>query len=103
MIRRPPRSTLFPYTTLFRSLSSGVGNGADLVGDSVPLGPGKRNQGEFGIQQAFGRWVVLDFGYFNKRTTNGYDFGVLFSTPIVFPIAWDHSKIDGFTGRLNIV
>src|SRR5688572_32356225 len=32
MIRRPPRSTLFPYTTLFRSLyrpgrSSGLGNG----------------------------------------------------------------------------
>src|SRR5256885_8225703 len=24
MIRRPPRSTLFPYTTLFRSLSAGV-------------------------------------------------------------------------------
>src|SRR2546422_3870850 len=23
MIRRPPRSTLFPYTTLFRSLNSG--------------------------------------------------------------------------------
>src|SRR5258708_31842534 len=23
MIRRPPRSTLFPYTTLFRSFSSG--------------------------------------------------------------------------------
>src|ERR1035438_10890179 len=23
MIRRPPRSTLFPYTTLFRSLSAG--------------------------------------------------------------------------------
>src|SRR5262245_64949580 len=25
MIRRPPRSTLFPYTTLFRSMSSGNG------------------------------------------------------------------------------
>src|SRR5256885_5165239 len=25
MIRRPPRSTLFPYTTLFRSLLSGLG------------------------------------------------------------------------------
>src|SRR5258707_5914295 len=25
MIRRPPRSTLFPYTTLFRSLSAGCG------------------------------------------------------------------------------
>src|SRR5258707_15254772 len=24
MIRRPPRSTLFPYTTLFRSKTSGV-------------------------------------------------------------------------------
>src|SRR5256885_12877994 len=24
MIRRPPRSTLFPYTTLFRSLALGV-------------------------------------------------------------------------------
>src|SRR5690348_18006781 len=25
MIRRPPRSTLFPYTTLFRSIISGTG------------------------------------------------------------------------------
>src|SRR2546430_11820335 len=25
MIRRPPRSTLFPYTTLFRSLGPGLG------------------------------------------------------------------------------
>src|SRR2546422_7093342 len=25
MIRRPPRSTLFPYTTLFRSTSVGLG------------------------------------------------------------------------------
>src|SRR5256885_13158395 len=29
MIRRPPRSTLFPYTTLFRSLDALV-DGADL-------------------------------------------------------------------------
>src|SRR3989449_5665153 len=26
MIRRPPRSTLFPYTTLFRSVRSGEGS-----------------------------------------------------------------------------
>ena len=38
-----------------------------------------------------------------KRTTNGYDFGVLFDTPIFFPVAWDHSKIDGFTARINLV
>src|SRR3989442_4802931 len=31
MIRRPPRSTLFPYTTLFRSISGGqVGSGFAL-------------------------------------------------------------------------
>src|SRR3989454_8771425 len=34
MIRRPPRSTLFPYTTLFRSQESAVGargGGAEAV------------------------------------------------------------------------
>src|SRR2546430_10437729 len=32
MIRRPPRSTLFPYTTLFRSLplATGTGTGSEL-------------------------------------------------------------------------
>src|SRR5260370_3267272 len=34
MIRRPPRSTLFPYTTLFRSQ---VGDKLDIMG---PLGVG---------------------------------------------------------------
>jgi hypothetical protein len=83
-------------------LSSGIGlNG--VFGDSQILEPGRRNQGEFGIQQGLGSVVVLDFGYFVKRTHNAYDFGVLFDTPIVFPISWDHSKIDGFTGRINIV
>src|SRR4051794_41669287 len=32
MIRRPPRSTLFPYTTLFRSGGAGLGLRA-VVGD----------------------------------------------------------------------
>src|SRR2546426_3192414 len=29
MIRRPPRSTLFPYTTLFRSLAHSILDGCD--------------------------------------------------------------------------
>src|SRR3712207_7096723 len=32
MIRRPPRSTLFPYTTLFRSADLEDGRAADAVG-----------------------------------------------------------------------
>src|SRR2546428_13498817 len=40
MIRRPPRSTLFPYTTLFRSVSSKLGGqawpaGARPAADSI--------------------------------------------------------------------
>src|SRR3712207_7973296 len=46
MIRRPPRSTLFPYTTLFRSLGghpdhveaqgAGAARAGDDVGPAVP-------------------------------------------------------------------
>src|SRR2546425_6999264 len=54
MIRRPPRSTLFPYTTLFRSLDAcrcltvffldvGQGDGAAL-------------------RTPNGRWIVIDGG-----------------------------------------
>src|SRR2546430_3149479 len=32
MIRRPPRSTLFPYTTLFRSSVGGGGGGSETGG-----------------------------------------------------------------------
>src|SRR3712207_8701335 len=34
MIRRPPRSTLFPYTTLFRSLAVTTGDAARQRGDA---------------------------------------------------------------------
>src|SRR2546422_3034734 len=47
MIRRPPRSTLFPYTTLFRSLSAEAGRAAGNVGGlreecTQNWGPGSR-------------------------------------------------------------
>jgi hypothetical protein len=83
-------------------LSAGFGLGG-LLGDGQPVPPGKRNQFEVGIQQGLGRWLLFDFGYFNKHTDNGYDFGVLFGTPIAFPVAWSKSRIDGFTGRINLV
>src|SRR5688572_31356488 len=37
MIRRPPRSTLFPYTTLFRSAQGGVDDRAQLLFRPVAL------------------------------------------------------------------
>src|SRR5438034_6386198 len=39
MIRRPPRSTLFPYTTLFRSLAGASGVDLDLaIAHRLPAG-----------------------------------------------------------------
>src|SRR2546422_3679471 len=46
MIRRPPRSTLFPYTTLFRSRAVGWrgarGGGGDRPAPRRPLGAAAR-------------------------------------------------------------
>src|SRR2546422_1557575 len=40
MIRRPPRSTLFPYTTLFRSVGApGDNTGAPGAGAAFAFGP----------------------------------------------------------------
>src|SRR2546429_6587775 len=35
MIRRPPRSTLFPYTTLFRSVAEGRGGSSPQFGEAA--------------------------------------------------------------------
>src|SRR2546421_6094173 len=47
MIRRPPRSTLFPYTTLFRSQSAAGAAALQEVGPAHPL-PARGEQ-HFGV------------------------------------------------------
>ncbi len=82
--------------------SGGLGNG--ILGDAsnLPLKPGRRNQFNFGFQQALGSHLVLDGDYFYKHTNNAYDFNVLFNTSVTFPISWDKSKVDGVSARLNL-
>src|SRR3712207_7779994 len=46
MIRRPPRSTLFPYTTLFRS--RGGGDGGLDGSEARPSGRRRRNRAAHG-------------------------------------------------------
>src|SRR3712207_6999533 len=41
MIRRPPRSTLFPYTTLFRSEAAAPDHRVLVVDDASPDGTGR--------------------------------------------------------------
>src|SRR3712207_8873286 len=59
MIRRPPRSTLFPYTTLFRSEAHGVG-GRGLSG-LLGLAHGRRRRrrgSEVTVHLSFGERSV---------------------------------------------
>src|SRR2546427_11427694 len=66
MIRRPPRSTLFPYTTLFRAaqaLSAFVGRAARAVPPASGLpGPHGAIQGQYGLPRAGGLPVALGLG-----------------------------------------
>jgi len=95
-----------PYNeNLVLSSATGAGGLANgILGDTsnAPLRPGRRNQFNVGFQQALGRYVILDGDYFNKRTTNAYDFNVLFNTSVVFPISWQRSNIDGVSARINL-
>src|SRR5258708_20841780 len=50
MIRRPPRSTLFPYTTLFRSAQRGQGvGGLARLADGDDQGLGMGNAGAVAV------------------------------------------------------
>src|SRR2546429_4654540 len=49
MIRRPPRSTLFPYTTLFRSYNGTPKANAEL---------GRQTSSSAGFGRLHGRWKV---------------------------------------------
>jgi hypothetical protein len=67
-----------------------------------PLSPGTRNEYHAGLQQAFGRFFVVDAEYIWKYTNLPYDFGVLGNTPITFPIEWSKSKIPGYAIRATV-
>jgi Carboxypeptidase regulatory-like domain len=71
-------------------------------GTATPLAPGFRNEFHAGLQQAFGKYLVIDGEYIWKYTHSGYDFSILGATPITFPIEWNNSKIPGYAIRANV-
>jgi len=95
-----------PYNeNLVLSSATGAGGLANgILGDTSnqPLKPGTRNQFNVGFQQSLGKRIMLDADYFNKRTTNAYDFNTLLNTPVTFPISWSMSKLDGVSLRVNL-
>jgi len=71
-------------------------------GVSGTLAPGYRNEFHAGLQQAFGKRVVISGEYIWKYTHNAFDFSILGNTPIFFPIDWHNSKIPGYALRADV-
>src|SRR2546430_8393103 len=59
MIRRPPRSTLFPYTTLFRSVEAAADEDVEIC---IAKAPGACEQAAVpdGVDERRGRMVLWD-------------------------------------------
>src|SRR5258707_11635141 len=84
MIRRPPRSTLFPYTTLFRSPTVKSQNGSDALG--------------------FGAWslgVFWDLGFGVWDFLRPSDFGLRIFPSFRLPAADWLLLVDRKSTRLN--
>jgi hypothetical protein len=94
--------TPFNENLLLSSATGAGGLAQNVFGStSVPIQPGFRNQFNTGLQQALGRFLLIDADYFWKYTHGGFDFSTLLNTTITFPISWHNSKVDGVTGRLS--
>ncbi len=77
---------------IFATLSDGSCNSQSVT----PFNPGFRNEYHAGFTQSAGQHLVFTLEYLTKYTHNAYDFSVLGTTPITFPIEWHNSKIPGY-------
>ncbi len=71
-------------------------------GVSTTEQPGFRNEFHAGLEQAFGKRVIVSGEYIWKYTHNAFDFSVLGNTPITFPIDWHNSKIPGYALHVEV-
>ncbi len=79
-----------------------VGGASCSATNTPPLSPGKRNEFHAGLEQAFGKFLVIDGEYIWKYTTRAFDFSVLDNTPVTYPIEWASSKIPGYMIRASV-
>src|SRR2546427_4026296 len=73
MIRRPPRSTLFPYTTLFRSIVGKILENADILIQNLAPGAMQRMGMDFNsLHEKYPRLIVCDisgYGEGDRKST----------------------------------
>ncbi len=83
-------------------LQQSVSGGQCVSSNIPPLSPGHRNEFHAGLEQAFGKYLVVDGEYIWKYTHKAFDFSVLGDTPITYPIEWASSKIPGYAIRASV-
>jgi hypothetical protein len=72
------------------------------AGVAGTLQPGYKNEFHAGLEQAFGKNLVVSGEYIWKYQHNAFDFSVLGNTPITFPIDWHNAKIPGYALRADV-
>ncbi len=88
---------------LLLSSATGVGGITNVFGafGQRPIPASRRNQFNVGFQQTIGRWLQVDADYYWKFAKPAFEFDVILTTPITFPIAWKQDKLDGFGIRVS--
>jgi hypothetical protein len=88
---------------VLHAIFSTLSDGSCTSQTGTPFNPGFRNEFHAGLQQAVSKYVVVNGEYIWKYTHNAYDFSVLGSTPITFPIEWRSSKIPGVAASVTLL
>jgi hypothetical protein len=78
-------------------LASGQLGGGELLVRSE-----RQNAFDFGFQQGIGTRVRFDADYWRRRGDFAGDQDQFLNTGIVFPLAFAHSHLDGWNGRLDL-
>src|SRR2546430_17476291 len=100
MIRRPPRSTLFPYTTLFRSRAiTSDAKGGVVAAATVPE---RDDFCEVGYVHRFPLGVVTKLSAYHKRSSPGIDDNTVPGSAIVTSVNIDQVRITGIEGVVEI-
>src|SRR5690242_3258630 len=96
MLRRPPRSTLFPYTTLFRSHRRGHLEGLRLVPATGPAA------GEAKLQQHLEAWRAVERPHRGHRVDQAVEVKVRVA-PLLLRQPFDGSRLDQLVGQDDAV
>src|SRR3712207_7913345 len=84
MIRRPPRSTLFPYTTLFRSRRSAMRPGSRAAPPATSSAPSGRSRSEEHTSELQSRQYLVCRLLLEKKKKIQYSHLIINSTHSIF-------------------